>query len=460
MNAPIDAVFVPPHSIEAEQAVLGALLLDNDAIDRIGALKAQHFYREDHRAIFTEIVQCIAKGQPADVVTVWEMLEARGGAFLEGLLPYLNQIAQNTPSAANVARYSEIVTERALLRGLMHVTSKADELARNPQGRTADQVLDQTLSMLSTLAERRARNEPKLISALLTEFVDAADKRAAGLEAAMPTGLCSLDRVLNGGLRGGQLAIVAGRPSMGKTALAKQIGLNLAATYSVLMYSMEMSGEELVGRALANRGSIALSRLLGRIEHEDTQAWQSVTQGCAELEPLRFGIDETPAITLLELRMKAKAWKRRHGLDAVIVDYIGLMSGGEGEKRSEQIGSYSRGLKALAKELDVAVVALAQLNRKSEDRSDRKPILSDLRDSGEIEQDADIVAFVHRPEMHNPNNAQLRGYAEVLIRKQRNGQLADVPLKFEGSICRFSDWDGEKPIAVAHNQPGRAAGFD
>jgi replicative DNA helicase len=459
MNAMAD-IRVPPHSIEAEQAVIGALLLNNDAIDRIGALKAQHFYREDHQAIFAEIVQCIEKGQPADVITVWEKLEARGGAFLAELLPYLNQIAQNTPSAANIARYSEIVTERALLRGLMHVTSKADEMARNPQGMTADQVLDRAMSMLSMLAERRARNEPKMISALLTEFVDATDKRATGLEAAMPTRIDSLDRVLNGGLRGGQLVIVAGRPSMGKTALAKQVGLNLAETYSVLMFSMEMSGEELVGRALANRGSIALSHLLGRIGADDAQAWQAVTHGCAQLEPLRFGIDETPAITLLELRMKAKAWKRRHGLDVIIVDYLGLMSGGDGDKRSEQIGSYSRGLKALAKELDIAVIALAQLNRKSEDRSDRKPILSDLRDSGEIEQDADIVAFVHRPEMHNPNNSQLRGYAELLIRKQRNGQLADVPLMFEGAICRFSEWEGDKPIAATFQTTHRSRGFD
>ena len=457
MNAMVEDPFVPPHSIEAEQAVLGALLLDNDAVDRIGSLTALHFYREDHRAIFGEILQCITQGHPADVVTVWEKLTARGGAFLQDLLPYLNQVSQNTPSSANITRYAEIVSEHALRRGLMHVTSKADEMARNPKGKTADQVLDQTMSMLATLAERRARNEPKMISSLLTEFVTETDKRSAGLEAAMPTGIESLDRVLNGGLRGGQLIIVAGRPSMGKTALANQIGLNMSGTYSVLMFSMEMSGQELVGRALANRGAIPLSHLLGKIETEDAQAWQSMTHGCAQLEPLRFGIDETPAITLLEMRTKVKAWKRRHGLEAIIVDYIGLMSGGEGEKRHEQIGSYSRGLKALAKELDIAVIALAQLNRKSEERNDRKPILSDLRDSGEIEQDADIVAFVHRPEMHNPNNEQLRGYAEILIRKQRNGQLADVPLKFEGSICRFSAWGGEKPIAATLGRSERGA---
>lgn len=458
MNMPVDAPFVPPHSIEAEQSVLGGLMIDNDAIDRIGDLQAKHFYREDHRAIFSEIMQCISKGQPADVVSIWDGLQARGGAFLNGLLPYLNEIAQNTPSAANVGRYAEIVTDRALLRGLLHVTCRADELAHNPKGKTADQVLDSVQSMVSTLAERRTRTEPRMLSDLLTDFIDATDKRSEGLESAIPTGLESLDQIFNGGLRGGQLVIVAGRPSMGKSALAAHIGLNMAEKQSVLMFSMEMSGQELAGRALANRGRIHLSRLMGRIDPNDTVAWSSVTHGCMQLQPMRFAIDETPAITLLELRMKAKAWKRRHGLDVLIVDYIGLMSGGDGEKRYEQIGSYSRGLKALAKELDVAVIALAQLNRKSEERSDHKPILSDLRDSGEIEQDADIVALVHRPEMHDPNNAQLEGYAEVLIRKQRNGKLGDIPLSFEGATCSFSEWAGERPgITVKSQRRGLAA---
>lgn len=449
----------PPHSIEAEQSVLGGLMLENDAIDRIGSLQAKHFYREDHQAIFAEITRCVSKGQPADVISIWDGLQSRGGAFLDGLLPYLNQIAQNTPSAANVGRYAEIVTDRALLRGLLHVTNKADDLAHNPRGKTADQVLDAVQSMVSTLAERRVRTEPRMISDLLLDFIEATDKRSEGLESAIPTGIESLDRMFSGGLRGGQLVIVAGRPSMGKSALAAHIGLNMAEKYSVLMFSMEMSSQELSGRALANRGRIQLSRLLGRIAPNDESAWASVTHGCTQLQPMRFAIDETPAITLLEIRMKAKAWKRRHGLDVLIVDYIGLMSGGDGEKRYEQIGSYSRGLKALAKELDIAIVALAQLNRKSEDRIDKKPILSDLRDSGEIEQDADIVALIHRPEMHDPNNTQLAGYAEVLIRKQRNGANGDIPLNFEGGTCSFSEWEGRRPT-MHTPKPGRRGGYD
>jgi replicative DNA helicase len=458
MNAPVDTV-VPPHSLEAEQAVLGGLLLNNDAIDRIGTLQAKHFYREDHRAIFTVIANCVSKGQPADVVSVWDGLQARGGVFLDGLLPYLNQVTQNTPSAANVARYAEIVTEKALLRGLLHVTSKASELAQNPKGLTADQVLDEVHSLVSSLAERRARTEPRMLSDLLYEFVNAANKRSEGLDNAISTGLPQFDRMLNGGVRRGQLIIIAGRPSMGKTAFATDIGLNMAASASVLMASMEMSGQEIAGRAIANRGQIHLSSVMGKIDQDDAEAWASVTTGCKRIDELRFGVDETAAMSLLEIRLKAKAWKRKHGLDVLVVDYIGLMTGGDGEKRYEQIGSYSRGLKALAKELDVAVIALSQLNRKSEDRGDRKPILSDLRESGDIEQDADVVAFVHRPEMHDPNNTQLKGYAEVLIRKCRNGPLGDLPLKFDGPTCRFSEWIGERPSASARSDR-RGGGYD
>ena len=200
---------------------------------------------------------------------------------------------------------------------------------------------------------------------------------------------------------------------------------------------------------------MALSSILGQIEPDDSVAWAGVTAGVVKLDDIRFAIDDTPAITLLELRMKAKAWKRRHGLHVIIVDYLGLMTGGEGEKRHEQIGSYSRGLKALAKELGVAVIALAQLNRQVEGRPDKRPMLSDLRDSGEIEQDADIVMLVHRPEMYEPDNEDIRGYAEVLVRKQRSGSLGDIPLRFEGATCRFEQWTGGTPSPAAPRGRGR-----
>jgi replicative DNA helicase len=435
----------PPHSIEAEQAVLGAILRFNDAFDRVGDLQAKHFYREDHRTIYTEIVHLVSKGQPADTMTVWAALQSRGGASIDGLGPYLNQIAQSVPSAANVATYAKTVVDRALLRAIIQVSDQISGLAFRPAGKSADQVLDSMQSMITSLAERRVRNEPRMIREVLLDFIEGMTKRAEGHESAMSTGIPELDRMFNGGLRKGQLIIVAGRPSMGKTALAADVGLNLAENLSVLMFSMEMGSQEIAGRALASRGNVALTKVMGRIGDDEQEVWNRISAGIGRLDDVRFSIDETAAITLLELRLKAKAWKRKHGLDAILVDYIGLMSGGEGDKRADQIGSYSRGLKALAKELDVAVIALAQLNRKSEDRADRRPILSDLRDSGEIEQDADIVMFVHRPEMHSPSVEQLRGYTEVMIRKQRSGALGDVHLMFDGPTCRFSAWSGAPP---------------
>jgi len=450
-----------PHSIEAEQAVLGALLRFNDCIDRLGDLQAKHFYREDHREIFGEIQRMVARQEPADVVTVWAALEGRQTMMTRDLAPYLNQLAQTVPSAVHVGQYARTVVDRALLRGVMHVADAINGLAQSPKGKSADEVLDAMQSMVSTLAERRVHNEPRMVGDVLRDVMDSIGQRAEGLGLAMATGIEPIDKKLNGGLRPGQLVIVAGRPSMGKTALTSDIGLNMAERYSVLNFSMEMEGQEIASRALANRGRVALSAILGEIPGHDDAAWAGITIGTQKLADLRFAIDDTPAISLLELRLKAKAWKRRHGLDVLIVDYLGLMTGGDGDKRHEQIGSYSRGLKALAKELGVAVIALAQLNRKVEDRPDRRPVLSDLRDSGEIEQDADIVMLVHRPEMYEPENRELEGFAEVLVRKHRSGQLGDIPLQFHGSTCHFSPWYGTAPTTpMSGKKPAGRPTFD
>lgn len=450
-----------PQSIEAEQAVLGALLRFNDCIDKLGDLQAKHFVRDDHREIFTEIQRQIIAGKPCDVITVWAVLEGRKNVLLRDAGPYLNQLAQTVPSAANVAQYAATVVDRALRRACMHVADTINGLAQQPNGKSADEVLDTMQSMVSTLAERRVRNEPKMIREILQEVIDSIGKRAEGGEHAMPTGIGPIDQKLNGGFRPGQLVIVAGRPSMGKTALTSDIGLNMAERYSVLNFSMEMGSREIAERALANRGRVALSAILSEIPSDDHVAWQGVTTGTQKLLELQFSIDDTPAISLLELRMKAKAWKRKHGLDVIIVDYLGLMTGGQGDKRHEQIGSYSRGLKALAKELDVVVVALAQLNRQVEGRPDKRPMLSDLRDSGEIEQDADIVMLVHRPEMYEPENQELAGFAEILLRKHRSGQLGDISLQFHGETCRFATWFGTPPTTptVGAKPRGRAT-FD
>jgi len=437
-----------PHSIEAEQSVLGALLRFNDGFDQVGDLEAKHFYREDHRTIYAEIVRMIGRGEPADVITVYTALVGHGSAIDADILPYLHRLTETTPSAATIGRYANIVVDRALRRATMYVADTINGLAMNPKGKTADEVLDTMQSLVTSLAERRVRNEPKMLRDVLAGFIDGISRRAEGTDNAIPTGIPGIDRLLTGGgFRPGQLIIVAGRPSMGKSALTTDIGLNMAADHSVLEFSMEMESQEIAGRALANRGRVDLGKVMGQIPHDDDVAWAGVSTGCIKIDALRFGLDETAAISLLELRMKAKAWKRKHGLHVIIVDYLGLMSGGEGEKRHEQIGFYSRGLKALAKELGVAVIALAQLNRKVEERPDRRPVLSDLRDSGEIEQDADIVMLVHRPEMYDPENPELRGFAEILLRKQRGGGLGDIPLMFNGPTCSFSDWSGRAPAA-------------
>ncbi|WP_038494150.1 replicative DNA helicase [Janthinobacterium agaricidamnosum] len=451
---------VVPHSIEAEQSVIGALLRNNDAIDRIGGLIADHFYRADHRAVFTEIIRLISSGMPADVMTVWAALEARGGPLLDGLHGYLNQIHQTMPSAANVAQYAKTVVDRSTMRSMLWISDQITEVVHSPAGRTVDEMLDAMQTKVLKLSERRVRNEPRMIRDVAIEFIDGMAKRADGLESAMSTGIPEIDALFNGGLRPGNLVIVAGRPSMGKTALSADIGLNMAVDVSVLMYSMEMAGQEIAGRALANRGKVPLAKIMGKIAGDDDATWGGVSAGCARLDDMRFAIDDTAAITMLDLRMKAKAWKRKHGLGVIIVDYIGLMTGGDGDKRHEQIGYYSRSLKALAKELGVAIIALAQLNRQSEARTDKRPQLSDLRDSGEIEQDADIVILVHRPEMHHPDSPHLKGWAEVMVRKNRSGSLGTINMQFDGPTCRFLPWNGPAPSEPDQRSSSGRRSFD
>lgn len=446
------------HSVEAEQAVLGSLLLDNDAVDRINGLDAAHFWRDDHRVIFSAIVRLVSANKPADVVTVFEFLQTHAQAERAGGLPHLNALAQNTPSAANVSRYAEIVRDRALLRETAAAARKVLELVETPSAMKGADIVDKAQALLADLSQIGVRREPRMLAELLTEFVEEVDERYhSRVDPSISTGIESLDRALNGGLHPGNLVIVAGRPSMGKTALTTDVGLNIAhAGRSVLLLSMEMSDREIVARSVANRGKIGLSRLLsGRLEDDD---WPRMTWAIQNIDNMSFAIDDSPALSLLEVKSKAKAHKRRHGLHLLIVDYLGLMSGGEEKMRTQQIGAYSRGLKTLAKELEIPVVALAQLSRKNEERPDKRPILSDLRDSGDIEADADVVLFVHRPEMYDPNNDDLKGYAEVLIRKNRNGALSDVPLLYCGPVTKFENWTGPLPI-LGHGPAVRKRGI-
>ena len=443
------------HSNEAEQSVLGALMRFPESFDQIGDLQAKHFFRAEHTEIFSTIIKLAREGKPHDLISVLTDVQAAGGPFVEGMAAYLNDMAQSVPYGGQVGRHAAIVVEHALLRATLHVGGCIVDQVEHRKGKTADEILDKAQSMINALAERRVRNEPRMIREVMSDFIESVAQRAGGLQTAIATGIEGIDRLLNGGMRPGQLVIVAGRPSMGKTALTTDIGLNMSSAVSVLNFSMEMESQEIAARALANRGGVDLAQLMGRINENDTDTWNRVTHGTIVLSDLTFAIDDTAAISLLELRLKAKTWKRKHGLDVIIVDYLGLMTGGDGDKRHEQIGSYSRGLKALAKEMGVVVIALAQLNRKVEERPDRRPMLSDLRDSGEIEQDADIVMLVHRPEMYEPENHELKGFAEVLVRKHRSGSLGDIPLNFDGPTCRFSSWSGATPHAPAASKRGK-----
>jgi replicative DNA helicase len=452
MNSPIAdpqlvAARTPPHSIEAEQSVLGGLLLDNGAWDRIADLvTAGDFYRHDHRLIFQAIARLIDHSRPADVVTVFEALESAGKAEEAGGLAYLNALAQNTPSAANIRRYGEIVRDRAVLRRLVTVGDEIATSALNPQGRETKTILDEAESKVFRIAEDGARGRQGLveIEPLLTKVVERINElfeRANPSEVTgVPTGFVDVDR-LTAGLQPGDLIVVAGRPSMGKTAFALNIGEHVAIDHGmpVAVFSMEMGAQQLALRMLSSVGRINQQRLrTGRLENDD---WPKLSETIRRMQDAPLYIDETPALNSLELRARARRLARTCGkLGLIVVDYLQLMSAASGstENRATEISEISRSLKALAKELQVPVVALSQLNRTVEARTDKRPVMSDLRESGAIEQDADVIFALYREEFYNPDTTE-KGVAEVLILKQRNGPTGRINLRFAGENTRFDN---------------------
>ncbi|UXC37336.1 replicative DNA helicase [Cupriavidus gilardii] len=428
-NEILDSV---PQSIESEQAVLGALLLDNDAIDRCGDLRPEHFYRGDHRAIYAEIHALLIAGQGADNVTVYERLKTKGADVEIG---YLNSLSLNTPSTANVARYAEIIRDRAAKRQLISLAGDMRQMASGADGYRS--VVDRVQARLELLAQERAKSEPVRASDDLPNYFDRLQAAAEGEISATPTGFRDLDEKLGGGLRSGELVIVAGRPSMGKTAFALAIADAAAVGGTAAFLSMEMPRDQLHERNISMLGKLPL-RLLRRPHEMQDADWNRVTYATQRIADMNLFLDDQPALTLLDVRSKARAVKRKHGLSLLVVDYLGLMTGGPKENRNQEVGSYSRGLKALAKELNIPVIALAQLNRELERRADKRPTMADLRDSGEIEQDADIILFLYRDEVYNPNT-QAKGICEVLVEKQRMGEKGMVPLGFQGEFTLFHD---------------------
>ncbi|MDR4518320.1 MAG: replicative DNA helicase [Nitrosomonas sp.] len=436
-----------PHSIEAEQSVLGGLMLDNHAWDKIAdIITDEDFYRHDHRLIYHHICKLIEQNKPADVVTVAESLESSAELQTVGGLSYIGAIVQNTPSAANIKRYAEIVRERSIMRNLAQVGVQITESAYNPAGRTATELLDGAESKVFEIAEDGARGKQGFIDIqpLLKEVVERIEMLYSQDNPSDVTGVASgfhdLDQKTSG-FQPGDLIIVAGRPSMGKTAFSLNIAefVALELEKPVAVFSMEMGGAQLAMRMLGSVGRLDQHKVrTGRLDDDD---WPKLTHALGKLNDAPIHIDESAALTALEVRARARRLYRQHGgLGLIVVDYLQLMTSSmPGENRATEISEISRALKSLAKELKVPVIALSQLNRSLEQRPNKRPVMSDLRESGAIEQDADVILFIYRDEVYNPET-QDKGMAEIIIGKQRNGPIGKVNLTFLGEFTRFESY--------------------
>jgi replicative DNA helicase len=441
----------PPHSIEAEQSVIGAILRDNDAVDRLGDLRPEHFYVADHATIYAELLRQIVAGKSVDVISL--MVSLNGKIADAG--PYLNSMAQSMPSSANAGRHAAIVRDKALRRGLIGFGwDVADSAVNSPDDSAA--LIDQASSRLEQLAVARVRVEPVRAADEMAAHLGLLERRSEGGSSAIPTGFPSLDAKLSGGMRRGELIVLAARPKMGKTALAINIACNAAVDYAVCVLSMEMPRMQLHDRNLAALGRIPLPHLLQPAMMTD-QDWNSLTHATMKIGELNLFLDDQGGLRILDVRMKAKGMKRRHGLDLLVVDYLQLMEG-DGDNRNAQIEGITRGLKALAKELDMAIILLSQLNRKLEERPNKRPMPSDLRDSGAIEQDADAVIFLYRDEVYNPDTRDV-GICEVDVALCRQGAPGRVALNYIGEQTRFESlslpWYG--PMKAPEKKRGLAA---
>jgi replicative DNA helicase len=448
-DAQLAALKLPPHSLEAEQSLIGGLLLDNTAWDRVADLANEvDFYRDDHRRIYRHIARLVEMGKPADVVTVFESLEKSGEAEQAGGLAYLGEIANNTPSAANIRRYAEIVRERAILRKLVSVGDEIAASALTPSGKDAKALLDEAEAKVFEIAEAGSRHasgfEP--IQPILAQVVDRIQElydrdNPAGITG-VPSGFVDLD-ALTSGLQATDMLIVAGRPAMGKTTFALNIAEHVAVEQGlpVAIFSMEMPGTQLAMRFIASVGRLNQQHLrTGKLNDDD---WQRLTYALGKLHEAKIYIDETPGINPIDLRARSRRLARQYGkLGLIVIDYLQLMtSTREADNRAAELSEISRSVKSLAKELKVPIIALSQLNRSLEQRPNKRPVMSDLRESGAIEQDADIIMFIYRDEVYNPDSNE-KGTAEIIIGKHRNGPIGTIRLTFIGESTRFENFAG------------------
>ena len=441
------ALKIPPHSIEAEQSVLGGLFLDKDSLIKVvERVQAEDFYRQDHRIIYKAIIDLDNDGKPFDLVTVAEWLESHQQLDEVGGLSYLAALAENTPSASNVGVYADIVRKRSVLRQLISATVKINETVFNPMGFSSEQILDFAEQAVFEIAEQenRGRRAYQNIKDLLVSALDRVDEiyRKKTPITGIATGFDDFDE-RTAGLQNSDLVIIAGRPSMGKTAFAINIAEHavIKQELSVVVFSMEMPGEQLAMRMMSSLGRVDQHKV--RTGKLDDQDWPRLTSAVTLLKDKNLFIDDTPALTPVELRSRCRRIAREHKLDLIIIDYLQLMQiPGTSENRATEISEISRSLKAMAKELKVPVVALSQLNRSLEQRPNKRPVMSDLRESGAIEQDADVIVFIYRDEVYNDETAD-KGIAEIILSKQRNGPIGTVKLTFLGQFTRFENYSEE-----------------
>jgi replicative DNA helicase len=441
---------VPPHSLEAEQAVLGALLIDNQAWETIaGYLTPDDFHVSQNRILYEAIVRLLEENRPCDHLTLGEELRATGRLEEAGGADYLLALSREVPTSANVRAYAEIVRDRSILRQLQQVGTRIVASVFEPQGRKASELLDEAERSVFALAERReAGDTPPLARTYVKEVIEQIGRlhEKASAITGVPTGLRDLDR-LTAGLQPGDLIVVAGRPSSGKTSFAMNIAENAAIREHIptLIFSMEMPAAQLVRRMLSSLGRIDQSRIrTGQLEDDD---WPRLTSAVEMISEAPIYIDDSGALSPTDIRGRARRLARQVRIGLIIIDYIQLMQvPGTSENRATEISEISRSIKALAKELAVPVIAISQLNRNVELRPSKRPVMSDLRDSGSIEQDADLIAFIYRDEIYNPETSE-RGTADVIVAKHRNGSIADLHLAFLASCTRFENLahDNEAP---------------
>ena len=436
---------LPPQSIEAEQSLLGGLMLDSRRFDDISAeIKASDFYNKNHSRIYIAIQECLEANQPVDVVTVSEVLERSDELEQIGGLAYIGSLANNTPSTANILSYSRIIRERAILRRLIEASNDISNSAYNPEGRKPREVLDQAEQLVFSISESdgKTRDGFEPMNSLVARSLDRIEEldKAGNAITGISTGFAKLDDKTSG-LQKGDLIVIAGRPSMGKTSFAMNLAEYAAIEQdlTVGVFSMEMPGEQLSTRLISSLGRVNSTRLrTGQLKDDD---WPRITNAVSLLSKAKIHVNDAAGLSPMEIRSHARRLAREgDGLDMIVIDYLQLMQGGESsnENRATEIANMTRSLKMLAKELEVPVIILSQLNRSLESRPDKRPVMSDLRESGAIEQDADVIFFIYRDEVYDDESPDA-GIAEIIISKQRNGPIGKVKLAFVGEFTRFEN---------------------